>query len=153
NGSSASFTVALASQPTSGVLVTFSGVNSTEGTLSADSLTFTPENWNAPQTVTVTGVDDAEVDGDTIYTITVTGSGGGYDGLSATVMVTNTDNDTPGIVVAPASITTSEDGSSANLAVSLASQPTGDVLIVFSGMDSTEGMLSPVNLTFTPGNW
>ena len=33
------------------------------------SLTFTPANWNTPQTVTVTGVDDAIDDGDVAYTI------------------------------------------------------------------------------------
>jgi|GEM_PF-2129556 len=153
DGSSASFTVALASQPSSDVLVTFSGVDSTEGTLSLASLIFTPESWNAPQTVTVTGVDDALVDGNVTYTITATGSGGGYDVITATITVTNTDNDTTGIIVAPASITTGEDGSSASFTVVLASQPSGDVLITFSGVDSTEGTLSSTSLTFTPSNW
>ena len=43
----------------------------------------------------MTGVDDSEVDGDATYTITATGSGGGYDDVSANVAVTNTDDDTP----------------------------------------------------------
>ena len=33
------------------------------------SLTFTTANWNAAQTVTVTGVDDLVDDGDIAYTI------------------------------------------------------------------------------------
>ena len=101
----------------------------------------------------MTGVDDALVDGNVTYTITATGSGGGYDVITATITVTNTDNDTTGIIVAPASITTGEDGSSASFTVVLASQPSGDVLITFSGVDSTEGTLSSTSLTFTPSNW
>lgn len=38
--------------------------DTTEGTLTQASLVFTPANWNAPQTVTVTGKDDAIADGD-----------------------------------------------------------------------------------------
>ena len=44
----------------------------TEGTVAPASLTFTTVNWNVPQTVTVTGVDDVLDDGDVAYTI-VTG--------------------------------------------------------------------------------
>src|SRR3712207_6947753 len=43
--------------------------NAAEGVLSASSLVFTPANWNVPQTVTVTGVNDAEYDGPVGYTI------------------------------------------------------------------------------------
>ena len=46
-----------------------SSSDTTEGTVSPASLTFTPANWNAPQTVTVTGVNDAVDDGDIAYTI------------------------------------------------------------------------------------
>src|SRR5690606_7936809 len=153
DGSSASFTVVLASQPSGDVLIIFSGVDSTEGTLSSTSLTFTPSNWNTPQSVTVTGVDDALIDGDITYTIIATGSGGGYDNLSSIVTVTNTDDDTAGIILTPTSITTGEDGSSASFTVVLTSQPSGDVLISFSGVDSTEGTLSSASLTFTPATW
>ena len=37
--------------------------DATEGTVTPAAVTFTPDNWNAPQTVTVTGVDDQEADG------------------------------------------------------------------------------------------
>ena len=64
------------------------------------SLTFTPANWNTPQTVTVTGVDDAVDDGDVAYTIVTaaaTSADANYNGLNAAdVSVTNTDNDTAG---------------------------------------------------------
>ena len=37
--------------------------------MAPSSLTFTAGNWSTPQTVTVTGVDDAMDDGDVAYTI------------------------------------------------------------------------------------
>ena len=47
----------------------------TEGTLSVSSLVFTSANWNTPQLVTVTGVDDAVDDGDLSYTILTAAAG------------------------------------------------------------------------------
>jgi hypothetical protein len=35
------------------------------------TLTFTPANWNTPQTVTVTGADDTLIDGDIPYIVQV----------------------------------------------------------------------------------
>ncbi|MCG8580462.1 MAG: gliding motility-associated C-terminal domain-containing protein, partial [Bacteroidales bacterium] len=68
-----------------------------EGSLDVTTLTFTPADWNLAQTVTVTGVDDTEVDGDISYTLTLevdnTNSDDTYDGLSETVTVTNLDDD------------------------------------------------------------
>jgi hypothetical protein len=66
---------------------------------------FTSANWNVPQTVTVTGLDDDLDDGNVAFTI-VTGAGFGsdpaYSGLAvADVSVSNTDNDTAGILVNP----------------------------------------------------
>src|SRR5262249_15952082 len=62
NGFTASFTVALTSQPTSGVTISVSSSDTTEGTVSTPQLTFTSANWNQPQTVTVTGQPDGIVD-------------------------------------------------------------------------------------------
>ena len=69
------------------------------------SLVFTSANWNVAQTVTVTGVDDAVVDGPITYTI-VTAPAVSTDpnynsGNAADVLVTNTDNDAAGITVTP----------------------------------------------------
>ena len=49
--------------------IALSSSDTTEGTVSPTSLTFTSANWNMAQTVTVTGVDDAIVDGNVAYTI------------------------------------------------------------------------------------
>ena len=68
-GGTATFTVVLNSQPTANVTIGLSSSNTAEGTVGPASLTFTTANWNVPQTVTVTGVDDAVVDGNVAYTI------------------------------------------------------------------------------------
>ena len=54
----------LNTQPTADVTIALSSSDTTEGTVGPASLTFTTANWNVAQTVTVTGVDDAVVDGD-----------------------------------------------------------------------------------------
>ena len=46
-----------------------SSSDTTEGTLSTSSLTFTPTNWNVAQTVTVSGVDDSFIDGNVAFTV------------------------------------------------------------------------------------
>ncbi len=62
-GAQATFSVVLAIQPTANVTVALSSSDTTEGTVSPASLTFTPGNWNHPQVATITGVDDTIADG------------------------------------------------------------------------------------------
>ena len=68
-GGTATFTVVLDAQPTADVTIGLSSSKTTEGTVAPAALTFTAANWNMPQTVTVTGVNDALDDGDQAYTI------------------------------------------------------------------------------------
>lgn len=96
-GGMASFTVALNAPPTANVVIPIATSDASEGTVSASSLTFTPTNWSTPQTVTVTGVDDAIYDQDIAYTIVLsaaTSADPNYNGLNPTdVAITNRDND------------------------------------------------------------
>ena len=71
SGTSVSFTVVLTSRPAADVFVPVSSSNTAEGTVSPAMLTFTALDWDVPQTVTVTGVDDAVVDGPQPYVVTV----------------------------------------------------------------------------------
>jgi hypothetical protein len=72
-GGTATFTVQLTAQPTAAVTLPLASSNLMEGTIDQSSLTFTPDAWNAPQTVTITGVDDGLPDGNVQYLI-VTGA-------------------------------------------------------------------------------
>ena len=85
---------------------------------------FTTGNWQTPQTVTVTGVDDAVVDGPITYTIltaAAVSTDANYNTRDAAdVLVTNTDNDTAGITVTPPGpLTTTEAGGTATFTVVL----------------------------------
>ncbi|QEG22393.1 hypothetical protein [Mariniblastus fucicola] len=74
NGVEDEFVVRLNSQPTADVLVDLSVSDTAEAFLSATSILFTPDNWNTPQSISVTGENDFEDDGDTEFTISVTAS-------------------------------------------------------------------------------
>ena len=147
-GGTATFTVGLNTQPTANVTIGLSSSDTTEGTVALASLTFTTANWNTPQTVTVTGVNDDVDDGDIVYSIVTaaaTSSDPSYSGLNASdVSVTNTDNDTAGITVTPISgLVTTEAGGTATFTVGLNAQPTANVTIGLSSSDATEGTVAP----------
>ncbi|MFC1670271.1 hypothetical protein ACFL20_07740, partial [Spirochaetota bacterium] len=156
-GGTATFTIVLNSEPTDDVTIGVSSSDTGEGTVSPVSLTFTSVNWNAPQTVTVTGVDDFVQDGDQVYTIVTaaaTSLDTGYDTMNAGDMsVTNTDNDSAGVTVTPISGDTTEAGGTATFTIVLNSEPTDDVTIGVSSSDTGEGTVLPVSITFTSGNW
>ncbi len=97
-GRSNEYTVRLATEPTGDVTVTVSGHASTDVTLSSNMLTFTVDNWNTAQTVTVEAGEDADGANDTA-TLTHTASGGDYAGITADLLVTVTDDDTAGVTI------------------------------------------------------
>ncbi len=158
-GGTATFTVRLTSQPAAAVTVGMSSSDPGEGAVSPASLTFTAADWNAPQTVTVTGVDDWIVDGDLAYTIVTAAAASGdsnYAGLNpADVSVTNLDNDVPEVIVVPGDdplqVTEGDSGSVATYTVALRTQPAGAVTITM--MPDDQLSVSPASLTFTAANW
>jgi len=156
-GGTDTFTVVLNSAPTADVTIPVSSSDDTEGGVSPATLTFTVDNWDAPQTVTVTGIDDDVADGDQPYMGVLgaaTSTDANYDGVDpADVMITNTDDETPGITVSDISGDTGEDGTSATFTVVLNTEPTADVTIPLSSSDEGEGTVAPATLTFTPDNW
>src|SRR5260221_326012 len=68
-GGSATFTVVLNSQPTADVVISVASSDATEGIVNVSTLTFSVANWNAAQTVTVTGVNDQVQDGAIAYSV------------------------------------------------------------------------------------
>ncbi len=163
---SATYTVALSSQPDASVTVTVGGASG-EVTFDTDSttpgtqttaLTFTTTNWSMAQTVTVLAAADNDTENDTA-TLTHSASGGGYGSVTGSVAVTVTDNDAPGLVLDPASLTVAE-GASATYTVALATQPTGNVTVTVAGAggevtfdtDATANG-DQSTLTFTTATW
>ncbi|MEO0017016.1 MAG: Extracellular ribonuclease [Verrucomicrobiota bacterium] len=95
-GPAASYTLALTSQPTADVIFHPQASPGSQLMLAPASVTFTPANWNVPQTITVTATDDALFE--TTATAAITHSIDTADANYATaaadsVTVTVTDND------------------------------------------------------------
>jgi hypothetical protein len=153
-GSSDSYTVVLDTAPSDSVQITVSSDDEEQATVDKATLTFTASNWDDPQTVTVTGVDDDVDDGDSTVTISHSASGGGYDGVSiASVDVTVTDDDSAGVSVSKSSLTLSEPSSTGTYSITLESEPTADVEITVTSGDTSEATVSPATLTFTASDW
>ncbi|MBD2251044.1 DUF4114 domain-containing protein [Nostoc parmelioides] len=96
NGTTDSYAIALTSQPTSDVIINIS--NGQQIRTNPRTLTFTTENWNVAQNVTVTAVDDFLVEGDGNDTITHTAISNdiNYNGIAINpIAVGITDNDIP----------------------------------------------------------
>ncbi|MBI5206908.1 MAG: SBBP repeat-containing protein [Candidatus Firestonebacteria bacterium] len=157
DGTQATFTAKLNIQPTADVTIPVSSSDTSEGTVSAATLTFTSANWNANQTISITGINDDLDDGNQQITIILgaaTSSDSNYNGLNPDdVSVTNIDNDTAGITISAISGNTGEDGTQATFTVKLNSEPTADVTISVSSSDTSEGIVSTASLTFTSVNW
>jgi large repetitive protein len=157
DGTSASFTVVLDSQPTADVTVPVRSTNTKEGTVNPASVTFTAANWRSPRTITITGVDDAGADGAQPYSVIVdpaTSTDAKYKGFDAPdVPVTNVDNDSAGINVSAISGNTNESGTTASFTVALNSEPKADVVVSLTSSNVKEGTVSPASVTFTPVNW
>lgn len=156
-GGTATFTVSLDSRPTAEVSIGLSSSDPGEGVPDRETLTIMPEDWDQPQLITVTGVNDDVDDGDrafTIVTAAVSSADGTYGGLNPVdVGVTNLDNDTAGISVSAISANTTEAGASATFTVVLASEPLADVSIPIVSDSPAEGTASVASLVFTPANW
>ncbi|OQD43094.1 hypothetical protein BUL40_08370 [Croceivirga radicis] len=102
NGSAAEFTVVLASAPSVDISVDIQAVlNTDEIDLSTNQITFTTFDWDVPQTITITGLDDTDVDGPQPYEILVKVSSPSadpdYEGFSKILEGTNSDDDGGGI--------------------------------------------------------
>ena len=67
-GGTATFSVVLNSMPTANVTIALSSSDTSEGTVTPASLLFTPTSYG-PRTVTVTGVDDGDDDGNQPFNV------------------------------------------------------------------------------------
>ncbi|WP_345261646.1 BspA family leucine-rich repeat surface protein [Marivirga lumbricoides] len=159
SGTTDNFTMVLNTQPSSAVVFSITSEDTSEGKInpSESTISLTPANWNIPQSVTITGVDDFIIDGDQTYDVTVAiknSADANYSSLSGkTVTIINTDDDSPGFEVSETTASTSESGTTDNFMINLMSQPDTDVVISITPGDTSEGTVSPATLTFTPANW
>jgi hypothetical protein len=95
-GTSANFSVVLNCAPQADVVIEVTSLDTTEGVVNKSSLTFTAQNWNVAQQVTVTGVNDTLKDGTQLYTIRLgaaQSNDANYNGLDANDVTVNNQDD------------------------------------------------------------
>ncbi len=90
-GKSEAVQISLMTQPSSDVTVTITGYENADLEPDQKDLTFTEDNYNTPQTVTLITTEDSDLLNDEV-TLTLAASGGGYDEVSQTLAVTIRDN-------------------------------------------------------------
>ena len=119
-----------------GDLVLYTGLTtvSMSDTGAVLTLTFGSSNWNNPQFLTVSAVDDPDSVNDFV-TLRHTASGGGYDNVSVDLEVEIVDTDAT-LWLAEALVTVPE-GSQHEPFVRLGSAPSGDVTVSVSVPDGT----------------
>ena len=149
-GATTTYTAVLDSQPTGTVTVTIAS-NNPDVILSATTLSFTTDNWNTAQTVTLTTAEDADA-ADDVATLTHTAAGGGYAGIEEDLSVTVTDNDSPAITLMPTSLTVDEGANTDTYTAVLDTQPSDTVTVTIAS-NNTDVTTAPTTLTFTTENW
>ncbi|MBF2755973.1 MAG: hypothetical protein ISN29_12070, partial [Gammaproteobacteria bacterium AqS3] len=175
-GETATFTLRLTSEPSDEVTVTL--VQPDDDTANADvtlfdtngnliddqnTLTFTVDDWDDTQTVTVRAAEDGDIDDDTA-TISLTAAGGGYDSVEGSLTVNVDDDNAVELVLSPKDgMLDIAEGDSATFTVRLDSVPSADVTVTLArtGASSTDVTFDTDDetagdqdqLTFTTGNW
>jgi len=97
DGGTGSYTIVLDVSPTNNVVINLTSNDTNEATVLPSSVTFTAANWNIPQTVTITGVNDSNLGDDTATITAAINAGASDDAFDALanqeVNVTLTDDD------------------------------------------------------------
>ena len=176
-GETAVYTVKLNAPPTSDVVLSLTVSGSSDVSVSAGELTFTTDNWDTAQTVTVAAAQDTDAANDAAsiaHMVLAAGSADEYDAVTiGSVAVTVTDDDasvtglprggggssgrgsggdTASVRVSAASLTVDE-GSSGTYTVTLSAPPTGHVVVSLTVNGSSDVSAPTGEMTFTTDNW
>ena len=150
----ATYTVVLDSEPEGAVTVTPEVTGDADVTVTPAELTFTADNWDRAQTVTVSAADDDDtVDDAATVTHAVAGADYGENRVTAASVSVNVgDDDALGVVVSMGRLTVPE-GGSMTYTVVLASAPSGTVTVRPTATGDADVTVSPSSLRFTADNW
>ena len=158
SGTDDSFTIQLDAMPVSNVVIDLENGNTSEISISPSNLTFTSANWNVPQTINITTVDDDYDDGDQSVEITISvndeASDDDFDAVdNQVVTVLSVDDESVGFTLSKLTVSVSEEGTTDNISISLDARPVSNVVLNISNSNETEATVLPTTLTFTNENW
>ena len=166
SGANNQFTVKLASQPypsTENVTftmnapadsgLTFKKQGETTGSAML-SLTFTGDNWDTAQTVTVGAGHDDDTS-DVKHTLAIRLSGANYVNPSDDFDFVIDDDDSPGLVISDSVIEINETDAvvTETYTVKLLTKPSADVTVTLTQPANTDVTVDPTTLTFTSTTW
>ncbi len=149
-GAEKHFRVRLLTEPTQTVDVRITGDAGTDVMVNPRMLRYTSEDWSMPVSVTVRAYEDDNTM-DASVRLTLSASGGEYNGEAEEVFVAVQDNDIAGIVLSPTELEIVE-GDAESYTVRLMAEPSGTVIVRIAS-DSPEVTVSDASLTFTPDDW
>ncbi|CAC9502253.1 hypothetical protein [uncultured Gammaproteobacteria bacterium] len=153
-GRTGAYTIVLNSEPEGDVTITLTSSDTTAATVT-NSLTFTTSNWSSPQTVTVTAVNDPDMDNETV-TIRHAISGDGYGSVNMSDIevriIDRTPNPTLKSIIQSTTVVNIDENATDTYTVVLDADPTGDVVIAMTSSDTNIVTVTP-SLTFTTNNW
>ena len=158
-GGTAQYTVKLDASPPATGVTSVRIVSDDEGaaTVNPDSLSFTTSTWSTAQEVTVTGVEDRDVQDETVtlaHSVVYTDP----DSLRETTLwtgaatVTVNDDDDPAIVVSKESVDLDE-GGTGTYTVRLDVRPNESVTVNIASGDTAVATVAPASITFTTSSW
>ncbi len=160
DGGTAAVGAALSHPSSEATTVTVTAVSGayTVGSGAAGTIVVPAGAATSTDTATIIAVDNDVDAADNPVTVTGTPTNSHGVGALTGVSLTITDDDVAGIVTSPETsaasrVRTSEDGSTAAVDVTLATRPTGNVVLDVASTDTAQGTVSPAMLTFTPTNW
>ncbi|WP_293211437.1 MULTISPECIES: DUF4347 domain-containing protein [unclassified Microcoleus] len=149
-GATDTYSLVLTAAPTAPVTINFDAGSQ----ISAIApVTFTLDNWNVAQNVTVSAIDDSIAEGTHSGTIahkSVSGDTKYNDLTISSVTATIADNDTAGVTISPTSTTATEGGATGTYSVKLTAQPMAPVTVSFANGTQINA-IAPI--TFDASNW
>ncbi|MCW2957002.1 MAG: Na-Ca exchanger/integrin-beta4, partial [Thermoleophilia bacterium] len=164
-GVGADYTVVLDSEPSANVVIDIATALPPQVTTGTAQLTFTPANWDIPQTVTISAIDDFVAEGIHFSMVShdVVSGDLAYDNWSLPVVnVRITDNEVASAIASRTTLNVSESGTTDAYSLRLGSKPSGDVTVVVTGdadvepsspSRDTDSANDSVTIVFTTLNW
>jgi len=146
-GPEATYTLVMNQPPQEDVTVTITA--GAQVTATPETVTFTPDNWDTPQTVTVSAVDDDVAEG--LYTTVLTHAGDVPVPGALTVRVQDNDRLTLRRAEPGLRVQLEEGGPEASYALVMNQAPPAEVTVTLTAGEQVTA--TPETLTFTPDNW
>ncbi len=149
-GASTNVSVRLAYQPAGAVIVDVASADPMVAAVNTNQLSFGPSDYDQPQTVRITGVDDIDLANEQ----TTVSFNAAAQGLTTNRTINVLDDDTQVLDVSPTVIAVNEGGQN-TFGVRLLFLPSGNVTVnvAVAAPNALDISASPAVLTFTPGDY